>query len=215
MQMLDIDGLTANTTSGFRSALAEISLSLGLNPSYIAACMAIETGRTFSPSIQNPFTGAVGLIQFMPSTAAALGTSTEALRSMSATAQLEYVKAFFRPHVGRIRPGVPGDYYLAVFYPAYIGRDPSTVIFSAGEAGYAQNVGLDRDGDGVITVGDVTATVNGVVASAAQRPPIEVAVGASLLAWTLGSMVVVLVGYTLYDRRRDVQSLAEHYAALV
>jgi hypothetical protein len=203
MQMLDIAGLR-NTSGSFRSALAEMALSLGLDPSYIAAVMKIETGGTYSPSIQNPFTGAVGLIQFMPATARAMGTSVEALRSMTAEQQLQYVKDFFRPHVGRIRPNVPGDYYLAVFYPAFIGRDPSTVIFSAGDTGYAQNAGLDRNGDGLITVGDVTGTVDGVVANAQTRPPLEVAVGASLVAWIFGGLVVSLVGYTIYDRRREL-----------
>lgn len=201
--MLDIAGLRS-TSGSFRSALAEMALSLGLDPSYIAAVMAIETGRTFSPSIQNPFTQATGLIQFMPATARAMGTTVDDLKRMSAVGQLEYVKRFFRPHVGRIRPGVPGDYYLAVFYPAYIGRDPGTVIFAAGDTGYAQNSGLDRNGDGLITVGDVTGTVDGVVARAQQLPPLEVTVGASLVAWAFGGLVVSLVGYTLYDYRKQL-----------
>jgi len=210
--MLDIAGLRENTSSGFKSALAEMALGLGLDPSYVAACMKIETGGTYSPSTQNPFTRATGLIQFMPATARAMGTTVEELARMSATAQLEFVKRFFRPHVGRIRPNVPGDYYLAVFYPAYIGRDPSTVIFSAGDTGYAQNAGLDRNADGVITVGDVTATVDGVVAAAAARAPIEVAVGASVLAWTFGTLVAALVGAALYQRRRDVTQFVEKHA---
>ena len=199
--MLDIAGLR-QTSSGFRSALAEMALSLGMDPSYIAGVMAIETGRTFSPSIQNPFTSAVGLIQFMPATARALGTSVEELKRMSAIGQLEYVKRFFRPHIGRLR--TPGDYYLAVFYPAYIGRAPSTVIFSSGETGYAQNAGLDKDGDGLITVGDVTTTINRVIAEAASRPPLEVSVGASFLGWTFGTLVVGLVGTVVYERRKDI-----------
>jgi len=212
MQMLDIAGLRSNTSSGFRSALAEMALGLGLDPSLVAACMAIETGHTYSPSIRNPFTNATGLIQFMPSTARALGTTVDELARMSATKQLEYVKRFFRPHVGRIRPDVPGDYYLAVFYPAYIGRDPSTVIFSAGDTGYAQNAGLDRNADGVITVGDVTGTVNNVVAEAQNRPPLEVTVGASVIAWTFGTLVAALVGAALYERRREVTHFVEKHA---
>ncbi len=213
MKMLDIAGLRQNTSSGFRSALAEMALGLGLDPSFIAACMAIETGRTYSPSIRNPFTGATGLIQFMPSTARAMGTTVEALANMSATAQLEYVKRFFRPHVGRIRSNVPGDYYLAVFYPAYVGRDPGTVIFSSGDAGYVQNIGLDRDGNGLITVGDVTGTVNGVVADAQTRPPIDVTVGVSVIAWTFGTLVAALVGTALYERRQDVTRFVGKHAA--
>lgn len=209
MQILDVAGFRQNTSGGFKSALAEMALSLGLEPSYLAACMVIETGRTFSPSIRNPFTGATGLIQFMPTTARMLGTSTAALASMSATAQLEYVKRFFRPHVGRIRPNVPGDYYLAVFMPAYIGRDPSTVLFSAGDTGYAQNAGLDRNGDGVITVGDVTGAVDSVVAEARSRPPLDVPVGVSLVAWTFGTLVAGLVGVAIYQRKRDIARYVE------
>lgn len=216
MKMLDIAGLRQHTSAGFRSALAEMALGLGLNPSYIAAPMAVETGHTFSPSIQNPFTRATGLIQFMPPTATAMGTSVEALKRMSATEQLAYVKRFFAPYAGRIRPDVPGDYYLAIFYPALIGHDPGTVIYSAGDTGYAQNAGLDRNGDGVITVGDVTGTVNGVVAEAETRPPIDVTVGASFLDWAFGGIVAALVGAALYQRRRQVIGYVEKkYEALV
>lgn len=211
MQVLDIAGLR-QTSSGFQSALAEMALSLGMDPSYIAGVMAIETGRTFSPSIQNPFTGAVGLIQFMPATARALGTSVDELKRMSATGQLEYVRRFLRPHIGRLR--TPGDYYLAVFYPAYIGRDPGTVIFASGSAGYAQNVGLDKDGDGLITVGDVTTTINRVIADAQTRPPLDVTVGVSMAAWAFGGLVVALVGTVVYERRRRLtQFLAKRLPA--
>lgn len=202
MQILDIAGLRQNTSSAFRSALVDTSLSLGLNPSYLAACMAVETGRSFSPSIQNPFTQATGLIQFMPATARAMGTTIDALKNMDAVAQLAYVARFFRPYLSRIRPNVPGDYYLAVFMPAYIGRDPSTVLFSAGEVGYTQNAGLDRNGDGVITVGDVVQTVNNVVADAMTRPPIEV--NTSVFAWAFGTLVVGLVGAAAYERRDKI-----------
>lgn len=217
MQVLDIAGLR-NTSGSFRSALAETALSMGLNPSYLAAVMAIETGRTYSPSIQNPDTRATGLIQFMPLRNQAIpgmtsvGVTTSDLARMSNVKQLEYVKRFFRPYLSKIRPDVVGDYYLAVFMPAFIGSDPSKVLFSSGETGYAQNVGLDRNGDGLITVGDVVSTVEGVVASARQRPSLDVPVGASLLAWTFGGLVAVLVGTALYERRRDVKSLIGKYA---
>lgn len=206
VRVLDIAGL-ANTSSAFRSALAEMSLGLGLDPSYIAAVMAIETGRTFSPSIRNPYTGATGLIQFMPATALALGTTTDALARMTAVQQLDFVRRFFELHRSRIRPSVPGDYYLAVFYPAYIGASPDTVIFGAGDTGYAQNAGLDRNADGLITVGDVTATVDGVVASARTRPPLDVPVGSSFFAWMFGTAVVGLVSVAAYERRRDLTQL--------
>ncbi len=213
--MLDIAGLRQNTSSGFRSALAEMALSLGLDPSFLAACMRVETGGTFSPSIQNPSTKATGLIQFMPDTARNMGTSIDALARMSPTKQLEWVKRYFAPYARRIRPHVPGDYYLAVFWPAAIGRPASDVIATAGSRVYDQNKGLDRDGDGRITVGDVTATVDGVVYSALTRPPIEVTVGASVIGWTFGTLVVALVGYAAYDRRKQIVKLVEKHASFL
>ena len=47
-------------------------------------------------------------------------------------------------------------------------------------------------------------SVSGVVAEAETRPPIDVTVGASLLAWAFGGVVAVLVGAALYQRRRQV-----------
>lgn len=215
MLMLDIDGLRQNTSAGFRSALAEMAARLGLNPSYLAACMKVETGGTFSPSIQNPASKATGLIQFMPDTARAYGTTVQQLARMSATQQLAYVERYFLPYRSRIRPDVPGDYYLAVFWPALIGAPADRVIASAGDVVYAQNAGLDRNADGRITVGDVTATVDGVVARAMAKPPIEVTVGASTFAWAFGTMVAGLVGYALYERRRDITRYVEKHASFV
>jgi hypothetical protein len=140
-----------------------------------------------------------------------MGTSVEALARMSNVAQLEYVKRFFRPYLPRIRPDVPGDYYLAVFMPKYIGYDYGTVLFRAGETGYTQNRGLDRNGDGLITVGDVVGVVEGVVEAARARPPIEVSVGVSMLAWMVGGIVMVLGGAAVYQERRKVRTIVERY----
>lgn len=213
--MLDIAGLRQNTSSGFRSKLAEVALSLGLDPSLVAACMKVETGGTFSPSIRNPFSNATGLIQFMPNTARAMGTTVDDLARMSATKQLDYVKRYFAPYASRIRPNVPGDYYLAVFWPAAIGRPADYVITTSGTSVYDQNRGLDRDGDGRITVGDVTATIDGVVASALTRPPIEVTVGASIFGWAFGTLIVALAGYVAYDHRKQITRLVEKHASFV
>ncbi len=64
-------------------------------------------------------------------------------------------------------------------------------------------------------MGDVVGTVEGVVASALQRPPLEVSVGASFVAWAFGGIVATLVGVALYTRRRDVKSLVHQYAPFV
>lgn len=56
----------------FRVRIVEIGHNLGVDPDFLMACMAFESGGTFSPSIKNAAgSGAIGLIQFMPSTAQA------------------------------------------------------------------------------------------------------------------------------------------------
>jgi hypothetical protein len=52
----------------FRARVYDIGHGLGLDPSDLMACMAWESGETFSPAVRNAAgSGAVGLIQFMPS----------------------------------------------------------------------------------------------------------------------------------------------------
>jgi hypothetical protein len=100
---------------------------------------------------------AVGLIQFMPSTAAALGTSSDALAAMTATQQLDYVKLYLTPYRGRLK--TLEDVYMAILYPAAIGRGSDYVLFSSGTTAYSQNAGLDTDGSGFITAGEAAARV--------------------------------------------------------
>ena len=75
----------------------------------------------------NPISGATGLIQFMPSTARSLGTTTDVLKRMSNVQQLDYVLAYLRPYKGKMKTWV--DVYLAVFYPRAMGN-PNFVITS-------------------------------------------------------------------------------------
>jgi hypothetical protein len=121
--------------------------------------MAFETGETFSPSIKNAAgSGATGLIQFMPSTAKRLGTTTDELAQMSDVEQLDYVKAYFQ-NFGRLSN--VGDVYMAIFWPKGIGKSDDYVLFSEGSIEYTQNAGLDIDGNGEISRGDAVRMVKG------------------------------------------------------
>lgn len=84
--------------SAFRKELHRVAQNLKVPTQWLADLMAFETGGTFSTSISNPNGGARGLIQFMPDTAADLGTSTEALGRMSRTEQMKYVERYLRIH---------------------------------------------------------------------------------------------------------------------
>lgn len=185
--LLDLPGLRKRITAepSFARAIVDLSSSMGLEPNNLLGVMSSESG--IDPQAVNPQGGATGLIQFMPATAKALGTTVEALRQMTGVEQLEYVRRFFLPHQGRIRKDEPGDYYMAVFLPAYLeaprdtqlGVKDSTEIlprtgFTRGKV-YAQNAVFDRTKRGFFTVGDVMAKNESRVAQARTKPPLEVA----------------------------------------
>jgi hypothetical protein len=135
----------------------------GQHPSWLMACMAFETGETFSPSVRNAAgSGAVGLIQFMPSTAAGLHVTVDELARMSAESQLAYVQQYFRPYAPRIAS--LSDMYMAILLPKYVGKPGDSVLFSEGVA-YRQNAGLDVDRDGHVTKDEAA----GKVAAKLQR----------------------------------------------
>lgn len=149
-------------------ALVGAAEAIGLNPDWLATIIQFESAGSFSPSKKNAAgSGAVGLIQFMPSTAVGLGTSTEALAAMTFAQQLEYVRRYFAPHASKIQS--LDDAYLAVLYPAFIGRADDSVLGAAGSAIYEQNKGFDHEGKGYITKADITATIRHVAATAPGR----------------------------------------------
>lgn len=121
-------------------------------PDWLMACMAFETANTFSPSIRNAAgSGAVGLIQFMPHIAFLLATSTEKLAHMTAEEQLEYVHKYLKPYAGRLLTFE--DVYMAILWPAAIGKPSDFVLWSKATKplAYRQNIGLDMDRDGDVT----------------------------------------------------------------
>jgi hypothetical protein len=123
------------------------------------AAMAFETGDSFSPTKQNPRSGATGLIQFMPSTATGLGTSIPALLQMTAIEQLDYVQKYLTPFKGRMRS--LSDVYMTILFPVAVGRPDSYVLFAAPSIAYTQNAGLDVNGDREVTKGEAASKVQG------------------------------------------------------
>lgn len=145
----------------FRQRVAWIADALGCHPNDLMACMAWESGETFSASVRNAAgSGATGLIQFMPSTAANLGTTTAALSQMTAEDQLNYVYKYFRPYAGRLHN--LGDVYMAILWPKGVGLQDNYVLFDRNKTPttYRQNAGLDINKDGRVTRGECLAKIN-------------------------------------------------------
>jgi hypothetical protein len=152
----------AKVSPAFRTRLRAVCANLGVDPSFLMACMAFETGRSFSPSVRNAAgSGAVGLIQFMPTTAQALGTTTDRLAALSAVKQLDFVEKYFLPRKGKLLS--LEDVYMAILWPAAIGKPLTHVLFRKDDPlnprRYIQNAGLDYNRDGVVTKSEAAARV--------------------------------------------------------
>ncbi len=141
----------------FRRKVIAIAHRLGLDPSTLMAVMAFETGRRFHPATVNRRSGATGLIQFMPKTAEALGTSTRALATMTDIRQLDFVEKYLKSHAGRMTD-LPSA-YMAVLWPVAVRKPLSHVLFATPSAAYEQNRGLDADKDGKVTKAEAAARV--------------------------------------------------------
>lgn len=146
----------------FRDRVWWIADTLSLNPDDLMSCMAWESGETFSPSVKNMAgSGATGLIQFMPSTAVGLGTSTTKLAAMSPEDQLNYVYLYFRPYAGKLLN--LGDIYMAILWPAGVGKSDEYVLWDQGKSPttFRQNAGLDLNKDKKITRGECLSKIQG------------------------------------------------------
>lgn len=177
--------LTANVDARFDTAFPEACARIGCKPIDLLGVMFSESAASpaahnqapsqvrdkvtgeWRPSLPAERYNAVGLIQFMPATLLGLGwrNGYEAFKHLSASQQLPYVIAFFSPWQ---KTGAPWDsagrLYQACFLPATLAtqRDPSEVLVAkAGRLGWAYeaNMTFDHDGDGRITIQELTDAI--------------------------------------------------------
>lgn len=153
--------------------LVQVAAALGMHPDWLASIISFETAGTFDPAKPNAAgSGAVGLIQFTPSTARGMHTTTAALAAMSAEEQLDWVYKYLQPFAGRLTSLASS--YLAVFLPRGMGKSADTVLIRREDGEYPKNAPLDRGNKGYITVGDVVAAVTGVYQAGLARGRIPV-----------------------------------------
>lgn len=145
----------------FKARILWTADALGCDPNYLMACIHWESGGTFSANIKNAAgSGAVGLIQFMPATAKALGTTTERLGAMTAEDQIRFVYEYFRPYASRLNN--LGDVYMAILWPKAVGKPDHYVLFDRAKTPttFRQNAGLDVNHDGLVTRAECLVKVN-------------------------------------------------------
>lgn len=155
-------GLDARLGAGFSAKVEQVAANINCNPNDLLAMMYSESG--INPSVQEK-NGATGLIQFLPATAQGLGTTTSALKNMSAIEQMDYVEKFFKVNkktfLGNENAQLDaGTMYALCFLPA---SAKSEVLCSSGGKyswAYNSNRGVDMDKDGKITKTDLTVRMN-------------------------------------------------------
>lgn len=146
--------------SGFVSGVNQLAQKWDIDAGDLLGLMQSESN--LNPQARNP-SGATGLIQFMPDTARAMGTTTEAISRLNRTQQLALVDRYFQ--MQKLPKGATaGQLYATVFLPAY-NRKPDNFVVArangANDAGkfqpkwYSQNAGLDVNRDGAITIADL------------------------------------------------------------
>ena len=148
----------ARVSAAFKRKVISISEGLGCDPSHLMSAMAFETGERFTPDVRNKVSGATGLIQFMPATAQALGTTTDKLAAMTAEDQLDYVEKYLKPYKNRMV--TLSDVYMTILWPKAVGKAEAFVLFAKPTKAYTQNAGLDANKDGEITKAEAAAKVN-------------------------------------------------------
>lgn len=159
----------AKVSKIFRDRVLWIESELGIAADHLMAAMAFESGETFRADVKNAAgSGATGLIQFMPATARALGTTVEKLAAMTPEDQLNYVYKYFKPYAGRLR--TLSDLYMAILWPRAVGKPESYVLWTRESAPttYRQNAGLDADRNGAITKAESAGKVQAKLVKGCQ-----------------------------------------------
>jgi len=149
----------------FVAKVVSISAKLGINPNWLMVVMHNESGinaqivNKQKGDSSDPYTRsayrATGLIQFMPTTAIWLGTSTQALYKMTNLEQLDYVYKYYKGFAGRIKSYF--DLYMITFFPVAVGKPDDFVIQSKSISASTiarQNPSFDINKDFKVTVGE-------------------------------------------------------------
>lgn len=143
-----------NNQEAFGKKVIDLAFKLDTLPQSLMIVMNNESG--LNPQAVNPYSGATGLIQFMPATAAGLGTNTSALYKLNNVDQLDYVYKYLLPYKGKMKD--VSDTYLAVFFPEALYQPSEQWQFPTWAV--TANKIFDLNGDGVLTKAEFRAYVN-------------------------------------------------------
>jgi hypothetical protein len=165
----------ATVSQEFVDSVLWIESQIGLSAECLMPCMKFESN--LNPQAKNPQSSATGLIQFMEATAQRLGTTTAKLYAMSAVTQLSYVYKYFKDYADRghqLSKWDVMDTYMAILWPAGIGKDPDYRVFTGGSSAYKVNAGLDLNKDGFVTKREACQRVINLAAEGLKNGNVKV-----------------------------------------
>lgn len=143
------------TPSFYRAWVTQL-LAAGLDPFAVARVAYAETGMRQRATDASSNAG--GIFPFMPATLKGLGwTGTpEEFRNLTPEQQVPYVVRYLKPYAPSLKND--GLVYVATFLPAYLkAASAGGDSYAFPDKYYKDNAILDRNHDGVITVGDLRA----------------------------------------------------------
>lgn len=136
-----------------KAALHEVAARLGVPPDWVAAVINFETAGTWDPRIKNPNSSAMGLIQFLDTTAKGLGyTSAFDLVNKHPTIESQLrgpVLKYFLNHGPKFKS--KQELWFSVFMPRYKRAPLDTVIYADDKV---KQAAFRRANPGIVTVGD-------------------------------------------------------------
>lgn len=138
------------------NAVLEAGRSVGADPQELAWAIELETAHTWSPSIRSPVSGAVGLLQWLPSTLESMqAPEADDVAHMTREQQAELVAEYFKHTSTAFHMEQPGDVLLAVFFPAALGRADTYRIAEPYTRVWKDNPTYRSARNGAITAGSV------------------------------------------------------------
>lgn len=151
--------------SDFLAKTNQVSTNLGIPEEDLLRVIQFETAGSFAPDQLSGTSSAVGLIQFMPDTAKDLGTTSKDLALLNRVQQMDFVEKYLSRFKGKMKDF--GDIYMAVHFPAAVGKDDDYVVYSKDHEykgrrkAYEANKGMDVNNDGKVTKAEAVARAVG------------------------------------------------------
>lgn len=166
-----------------KEALNMVAQQLGIYPSWLQNLITFESGG-WNPAARNPYTGARGLIQFMPDTAKSLGyKDADDLYNQNPTDTAQLLGPVLK-YLSQYAPfPTEQSLYMAVFYPK-ARNVPVDTAFQSLMTPEKFDI-FHKQNPNILTVNDYVSKVNHapIIKTAIDIAGIALIVGASFLSY--------------------------------